>query len=374
MSFNLLDLISDSKIATKKENKRKLHKLLDKYGSVEVIERSGELKDGFELDFARVDGALEEVLEERRRGYGEPKSYSNEVLRSNIKSPNSFLPDDEDFSLEGLILNDKQRKVIDKLDMNTQLTVIKALREQQGVEKPKPKKKEQEKSKSESDVSNERVGKANREIKLANNEHSGTKTDAKYSNEQKDDEEEKEIFERVLKRTLKEEGGYEDRKNMIDTPTNMGIEQKTLDTFKSDYPSISQNYPDNVKNLTYNQAKRIAKLVYFDKYRIKEIKHKPLQELMFDSFFNHSPSAPAIWVQRAINKHTNMTVTVDGVMGTETITALNKLSKKDVINVNNAIVDMRLEDHEKEKKTNINPYYRNYTKGLPDRFERFRIK
>ena len=266
-----------------------------------------------------------------------------------------------------MTLSDRQRKAIDKLDMGTQLSVIRALREQQGVEKPK---KERE-AKSELDVLQEKVDKVNREIKIADNEHERTKSDA---NVEKEDEEEKEIFERVLKRTLKEEGGYEDRKNMIDTPTNMGIQQKTLDTFKSDYPSISQNYPDNVKNLTYNQAKIIAKLVYFDKYRIKEIKHKPLQELMFDSFFNHSPSAPAIWVQRAINKHTNMTVTIDGVMGTETITALNKLSKKDVINVNNAIVDMRLEDHEKEKKTNINPYYRNYTKGLPDRFERFRIK
>ena len=185
---------------------------------------------------------------------------------------------------------------------------------------------------------------------------------------------EKEIFERVLKRTLKEEGGHEDRKNMIDTPTNMGIQQKTLDTFKSKYPDISQNYPDKFRNLTYNQAKKIAKLFYFDKYRIKEIKHKPLQELMFDSFFNHSPNAPAIWVQQAINKHTYMTVTIDGVMGSETITALNKLSNEEVIKVNNAIVDMRLEDYKKEKNINPNPYYRNYTKGLPDRFERFRIK
>ena len=61
-------------------------------------------------------------------------------------------------------------------------------------------------------------------------------------------------------------------------------------------------------------------------------------------------------------------------MGSETITALNKLSKEEVVKVNNAIVDMRLEDYEKEKKTNSNPYYKNYTKGLPDRFERFRIK
>ena len=62
----LMDLVSDSKLATKKENKKKIHKLLDKYGSVEAIERSGDLQDGFELDFARIDGALEEVLEERR--------------------------------------------------------------------------------------------------------------------------------------------------------------------------------------------------------------------------------------------------------------------------------------------------------------------
>ena len=188
MSFNLLDLISDSKIATKRENKKKLHKLLDKYGSIEEIERSGDLKDGFELDFAKIDGALEEVLEERRRGYGEPKVLRNEALRSNARASNSLLPDDEDFSLEGLILNDKQRKVIDKLDMNTQLTVIKALREQQGVEKPKPKKKELEKSKSESDVLREKVDKENREIKLADNEYSGTKSDASYTSKLEDDD------------------------------------------------------------------------------------------------------------------------------------------------------------------------------------------
>ena len=365
-----MDLVGDSKMATKRENKKKLHKLLDKYGSVEEIERSGDLRDNFELDFAKIDGALDEVLEERRMGYRASQSSSDDEIKTNVKKSNSLLPDDEDFSLEGLKLSDEQRRAIDRLDMTNQLAVIRALREQQGVERPKAKKENSEKS--ELDVLREKVDKANREIKVADNEHSETKSEVEV--EKDADEEEKEIFERVLKRTLKEEGGYEDRKNMIDTPTNMGIQQKTLDTFKSDYPSISQNYPDNVKNLTYNQAKRIAKLVYFDKYRIKEIKHKPLQELMFDSFFNHSPSAPAIWVQRAINKHTNMTVTIDGVMGTETITALNKLSKEEVVKVNNAIVDMRLEDYEKEKKTNSNPYYKNYTKGLPDRFERFRIK
>ena len=188
MTFNLLDLVSDSKLATKSENKKKLHKLLDKYGSVEEIERSGDLKDSFELDFAKIDGALEEVLEERRMGYREPKSDNNDdLLQSNVKQSNSLLHDDEDFSLEGLILSDRQRKAIDKLDMNTQLTVIRALREQQGVEKPKPKKETSETSSSKLDVLREKVDKANREIKVADNEHERTKIDVRV---EKDEDEE----------------------------------------------------------------------------------------------------------------------------------------------------------------------------------------
>ena len=186
MDFNLLDLVSDSKLATKKENKKKLHKLLDKYGSIEEIERSGDLKDGFELDFAKIDGALEEVLEERRLGYREPKSDNSDILKSNMKKSNSLHPDDGDFSLDGLTLSDRQRKAIDKLDMVNQLAVIKALREQQGVEKTKTKKETSEKS--ELDVLREKVDKANREIKVVDNEHLETKSDGSEDRGRKEDD------------------------------------------------------------------------------------------------------------------------------------------------------------------------------------------
>ena len=71
MDFNLLDLVGDSKRAMKKVNKKKLHVLLNKYGSVEEIERSGNLKDGFELDFARTDGALN-LLHKSLNDFGYP--------------------------------------------------------------------------------------------------------------------------------------------------------------------------------------------------------------------------------------------------------------------------------------------------------------
>ena len=77
---------------------------------------------------------------------------------------------------------------IDRLDMNTQLSVIRALREQQGVEKPKPKKENSEASRSELDVLQEKVAKANREIKIADNEHSRTKSNVRVESKDEDEE------------------------------------------------------------------------------------------------------------------------------------------------------------------------------------------
>ena len=182
------------------------------------------------------------------------------------------------------------------------------------------------------------------------------------------------IFDRVFNKTLGEEGGYEDRPNKIDTATKNGIQQATLIRFKNKHPELAQGFPEHVKNLTQEQARLIALKDYYEPYRIGEIISPALQETMFDSFFNHSPNAPALWAQRAINKNTNMKVQEDGVFGSETINTMNKLSQDEIVKVNNAILKQRLEDHEWEKKTNPNPYYEKYTVGLPDRFKRFEIK
>ena len=181
-------------------------------------------------------------------------------------------------------------------------------------------------------------------------------------------------FNRVFSKTLNEEGGYEYRPNKIDTPTNMGIQQKTLDRFKLAHPQLSKEYPENVKDLTYQQGRQIAKIDYFDKYRIGEITHKPLQETVFDSVFNHSPVAPILWLQRAINKNSYQKIDEDGILGSKTIQAINKLSPAEVVTVNNSILDQRQADYEYQKRTNSNPNYNNYTVGLPNRFNHFRIK
>ena len=182
------------------------------------------------------------------------------------------------------------------------------------------------------------------------------------------------IFNRVFAKTLGEEGGYENKPNRIDAPTNMGIRQDTLDRFKGTHPDLANGYPENVADLTYSQVKQIARKDYFDKYRIGELQSQPLQETMFDTFFNHSPYKPALWAQQAVNQNTNMTIDEDGIFGSETIGAFNKLSPEEIIKVNNAIIDQRLADYEKERQTNPNNNYKNFSKGLPNRFNKFRIK
>ena len=157
-SLSIMDLVSDSDVATKKVNKKKLHELLNKYGSIEALEKTADLRDSYAFDFAKINGNLEEVLEERRLGYREPKSDNNDdLLQSNVKQSNSLLPEDEDFSLDGLTLTDKQRMALKKLDMANQLSIIKKLREEQGVERPKAKAKVPQTSQNELDILREKV-------------------------------------------------------------------------------------------------------------------------------------------------------------------------------------------------------------------------
>ncbi len=368
MTFNLLDLVSDSKLATKKENKKKLHKLLDKYGSVEEIERSGDLRDSFELDFARIDGALEEVLEERQLGYREPKSYNNDRLKSNTKQSNSLLPDDEDFSLEGLTLSDRQRKTIDKLDMNTQLTVIRALREQQGVEKTKSKKENSEASRSELDILREKVEKANREIKIADNEHERTKSDAKYSKEQEDDELEVDYskygkgfsrefidtmlndkaFQMALKRTSLNEGGYVNNKNDRGGETNMGITKKY--------------YPDeDIKHMTRERANAILYRDYWIKYKINTLPNE-ISDIVFDNAVVQGQGTAIKNLQKALN------IKADGIIGTQTLIALKGVNyqkiKKIFSDNANAVEDtyQRRDSTQKEFEKGHRKRYNSYYK------------
>lgn len=55
-------------VLKKREKKKKLHELLNKYGSVEGIEKNAIGADGYDYMFANTDNLIDEVLQERRSG------------------------------------------------------------------------------------------------------------------------------------------------------------------------------------------------------------------------------------------------------------------------------------------------------------------
>lgn len=55
-------------VLKKREKKKKLHELLNKYGSVEGIENKAIGADGYDYMFANTDNLIDEVLQERRSG------------------------------------------------------------------------------------------------------------------------------------------------------------------------------------------------------------------------------------------------------------------------------------------------------------------
>ena len=113
------DFFDDTETILKKnEKKKKLHELLNKYGSVEGIEKNAIGADGYDYMFANTDNLIDEVLKER---CSEQPSLS--VMRKDMyQKRDTLLPEEEEFSLDGLTLSERQRKAIQNLDMVNQLS------------------------------------------------------------------------------------------------------------------------------------------------------------------------------------------------------------------------------------------------------------
>lgn len=146
-------------------------------------------------------------------------------------------------------------------------------------------------------------------------------------------------------------GGYEDRKNRIDQPTNMGITQDTLANFNRAHPHLKID--KNIKNISREDAKLIYKLDYYDQYRIEEIDNPIIARTMFHMFVNSSPAGMANIVQNSVNS-LGEKIDVDGTIGSMTIGAINRLNKVGKSReLNRKLIESRLlyesklKDHEK---------------------------
>ncbi len=150
--------------------------------------------------------------------------------------------------------------------------------------------------------------------KPENKTDTNQRQDMKASNDTKN-------FDQAYNNLKEREGGYTTGKNQKkDEPTNMGIKQSTLDKYSAKYPD--KNFPQDVKDLTEYQAKEIYKGEYWDNTRIPQIENDRIRNAVFD--MNVMGGAGKV-VQRAINDFSDKNLKVDGVIGKETIKAINAI-------------------------------------------------
>ena len=331
-------------ISSKKRKKKTLSDLLDKYGSVEGIDKNADVRDSYDYMFANTDNLIDEVMAERNASSEQNLPETNDDFEDieveskkteiDIKDKYADIPKDsdgnpryvfvEDLKTDGLTLTREKREEIKNLNTIDRFNEIKKLRKQQGVATPQT----DTNSPNNLDVLNEKVNKANREIKVADNEYAGTRSDAEYSKEQKNDELKVDyskygkgfskefinkmlndkVFQKALIRTKLNEGDYINHENDRGGETNMGITKKY--------------YPDeDIKNLTRERATAILYRDYWLENKINPLPTEISDVVLDDAVVQGQPTAIRN-LQKALK------IEVDGIIGPKTINALRGIDYK----------------------------------------------
>lgn len=120
---------------------------------------------------------------------------------------------------------------------------------------------------------------------------------------------EDECFERAIGVVLAHEGGYVNDRRDPGGETKFGISKRT-------YPSV------DIKNLTRDQAADIYRRDWWDRLRLGEIQDPDVAAKVMDLAVNVGAGTGFRLLQRALLA-AGQKVTVDGVMGPQTLAAVN---------------------------------------------------
>ena len=145
----------------------------------------------------------------------------------------------------------------------------------------------------------------------------------------------------IIHKTMAEEGSYVDNPNIIDQPTNSGITQPTLDKYNADHPEF--NFPDNVKDLTGEQAQQIYGEDYYDERRIGEIENERIAAAIFDMGVMSNFNNVGKTIQETLNDSMDANLKIDGKIGDKTIDALNNIPNDKVDDFMQDLKENRIE-------------------------------
>lgn len=121
-------------------------------------------------------------------------------------------------------------------------------------------------------------------------------------------------FERAVELVLHHEGGYVNDPDDPGGETNFGISRRS--------------YPDlDIANLTREDAIAIYRRDWWDKYGYGVIEDLDISAKIFDLAVNMGPRVAHEMLQRALHAAGRMDVTVDGIIGPQTVGAVNGLPR-----------------------------------------------
>ena len=140
---------------------------------------------------------------------------------------------------------------------------------------------------------------------------------------------------------MKNEGGYVDDPDLIDQPTNIGITQPTLNKYNADHPNF--NFPETVKDLSPEQVQQIYADDYYGARRIGEIKNERIATAIFDMGVMSNFKNVIRLLQKTLNDSMGEKLVMDGIMGDNTINALNDIPTCKENDFMVALKDARLE-------------------------------
>lgn len=126
-------------------------------------------------------------------------------------------------------------------------------------------------------------------------------------------------FDYAVEAVLKNEGGWSDNPYDPGGATNLGI---TFRLFKSIYPDATL---DDLRNLTPEKAKPIYRKVFWDAIPFDKINSMRIATSIFDASVNSGIPQGVKILQQACNHILICKLMVDGVLGKNTLHAVNNL-------------------------------------------------
>jgi len=129
-------------------------------------------------------------------------------------------------------------------------------------------------------------------------------------------------FENFANKLLELEGGYVNHPKDKGGPTKFGVILSVWREHGHDKDGDGDIDAEDIKRLTESDARYIAKRLFWDYFRADEIINESIAQLVVDWGYHSGRTTVARIVQRILG------VTVDGIVGSETLKALNTLDQE----------------------------------------------